>query len=302
MDSTLCTPDSHLAAFANRIASLLPHWEDFIVRDWAEYLGVMLGPGGTSLMWQNPCRKCVDTVKRWKQIGAGLFLKTLASNIYIFPLFSYVGQVAKPDKHMEDALAFMRTSLFAGLGQWLPPGFLSSLKAFGFPTQLNDLGVSIFASKVRLALSSGIDVDFEATELRLHINAFLKNNPSTHPHTQWHSQAILKNVWLAVNEFRELGGFDAPEIRDCYRNLVGDTKGIQKKIHAFISGAYGGNLSGLCHKIRTRLQRWTISEVHPGHLEGRIRNRLKYLQGQVKPVAWIVYFKTITMLGPPPGA
>ncbi len=79
------SPSIDLKVFAGLFKLAAPEWAGFQVNDHAEYLGLILGPGSTNLMWLKPIRKAYDTIARWKNVGAGFFFNLLAANIYILP-------------------------------------------------------------------------------------------------------------------------------------------------------------------------------------------------------------------------
>ena len=64
---------------------------------------------------------------------AGFFLNVLAINVYIVPLFSYIGQLARLNKEIEGTFVKIKSKLLAGPGNWLTMDMLHTLKEFGFP-------------------------------------------------------------------------------------------------------------------------------------------------------------------------
>jgi len=81
---------------------IVPAWANFPIRDHAEYLGFQLGPGGVDKQWDKAVAKCRATAIRWRNIGAGFMFNTLAANVYMIPLFSYIGQLAKVSDDVTD--------------------------------------------------------------------------------------------------------------------------------------------------------------------------------------------------------
>ena len=114
----------HFSTLLNKYS---PTWSEFQVRQWAEYLGFVVGPASVHRQWDNVVRKASDTILRWKKVNAGFFFNLLAANIYVLSLFCYIGQLARTDAKVDSCCQFMRSCFFVGPGNWLPASFLTFL-------------------------------------------------------------------------------------------------------------------------------------------------------------------------------
>ncbi len=141
-----------------------------------------------------------------ENVGAGFFFNLLAANIYILPLFSFIGQIVSPDRSTEQLQTHMRHQLFAGPGNRLPPDFLLSLTSLGFPANLRDLETSILASQIRLALTTKLKLQHIASETSKQILSFYNHHGTQHPHVAWHDLCFVKTLWMQHTKFQELGG------------------------------------------------------------------------------------------------
>ena len=111
-------------------SNIAPKWSSFKISDSAEYLDFFLGPAAHNIMWDGAIRKATDTVRRWKQLNTGFFFNILACNVYILPVFSYIGQLVHPDHKTIEFTKFIERQLFRGPGNWIPKHFLSNLQLF----------------------------------------------------------------------------------------------------------------------------------------------------------------------------
>jgi hypothetical protein len=168
--------DASTLSIRTFLESDVPEWQHFKVQDWAEYLGFMLGPGGYPKQWNSAIRKACDTCRRWASLQAAFFFNILACNIYILPLFSFIGQLAAHNSELDEFMKTLRTTLFTGPGNWIPKYLLCAFAVFGFPVQLRDLGNSILACQIRIAHSLKETLDDTFLELGLCIQNFKNNN------------------------------------------------------------------------------------------------------------------------------
>ena len=270
---------------------LAPAWADFSFKDHAEYLGFMLGPGGADTVWDAVIRKADDTILRWSQLGLGFNFNVLACNIYVLSLFQYIGQLAACNDKVTGLLKRMESRLFRGPGNWIPTGFLVSLKLIGFHVELRDLGATLLASKVRVANHSCLDTMHLRHDLCLAVNAFRTTYPDHH-HVHWHSHAFLLNLVLANHNFRV----------DCLKDndisslcAVGEQQALksQKKIYAALCSQ---NLPTkrwrMIEGLRKRMSRFDFG-IPIGHAVNRASNRLNLAKGKVKPAVIATYVKTL---------
>ena len=283
-------------AFVAKFAELAPTWSEIAIQDHAEYLGFVLGPGACINMWSNVVAKALDTVSRWKKIAAGFFFNVIASNIFILSLFSFVGQLACPDSSVGDCITTMRNSLFSGPGNWLPPCLLNNLKELGFPVQARDPFAAMLASKVRIALTSQLDIDTMSTELGLRRISWQRLHDKSHPHWDWHHNTFVFNVVCARNDFRDMieGSSDALSIQDV-RSMCVEKQGGQKIIYTMMKRSDSPVPAAIVfNKMRHRLDRWKhLFAIPIGHVNQRLENRFSMLGGVAKPSLIAVYLRTM---------
>ena len=131
-----------------------------------------------------------------------IFFNLLAANVYITSLFSFIGQLADTDINVSKALKNMRSKLFGGPGNWLPPSLLTSLKKIGFPAELRDVMLTSIAAKIRVAINTQVDLPTLTTETGLAVRAFRANNEEEHEHWEWHHNAFCIEIAISLREFR----------------------------------------------------------------------------------------------------
>ena len=90
----------------------VPQWSKFKVQLHTEFQGFVIGPGATNIMWNSILRKAADTAIRWRNLHLGFFFSLIACNIYILPLFSYVGQLARCTKEVVTFSEWLKCFLF----------------------------------------------------------------------------------------------------------------------------------------------------------------------------------------------
>jgi len=186
--------------------------------------------------------------------------------------------------------------LFAGPGGWMPRNFLLSLCVFDFPVQVRCLTNTMFASKVRVAANTKLDIPFISSELALALRAFRIKFGETHPHFEWHQNAFAKNLAVATTQCKDV----CESIGQDFDSLLVQKKGNyvmqQKKILLMLdSDNFPNKKSLLLDGIRLRLNRiiHRLSPLTLGHAVNRAFNRLTMLKGQVKPALLVVYFRTL---------
>ena len=183
--------------FADTLRTHAPSWSSIRVQLSAEYLGFMLGPDSHTKQWDVVIRKACDTSRRWANLHSGMFYNVLACNVYILPLFSYVGQLALMNKEVVKCLSKIRSTMFSGPGGWIPQYFLHNMTVFGFPVHLRCLGDAILASQVRTAHNLSMDTGRIAAEFGLAYLAFQTRHGDSHVHSTWHAHAFIANLGSA---------------------------------------------------------------------------------------------------------
>ena len=271
-----------------------PTWSAFKITTSAEYLGFLLGPGSLGRQWENPIKKAMDNALKWRSVKAGFFYNILAVNIYILSLFTFIGQLAKPDLHVDECFAYIRSHLFSGPGNWIPQSFLENLKELGFPTQIRDMKAAFLASRIRVALTSTLPLTDLITETGTAITAFrAKYCNSPHPHSEWHNNTFLFNVTLAQQLFYD-GDYDRSEVNAILQKTEEKKRNLQKAIQASIMEKTDGDkLTVVLDKFRIRLERWKMVDIQPGHRVPRARRRLLHLKKHAQPAVVSAYFKTL---------
>ena len=281
------------ARFGTLLKMFSPDWNDFKISNCAEYLGFYLGPGSLSRQWDTPIKKAMDNCLKWRHVKAGFFFNILAVNIYIMSLFTFIGQLAKPNRKIDECFAHIRASLFSGPGNWVPQLFLEHLKELGFHTQVRDMKTAFFASRVRVALCTTLPLNDLAVEIGNIINRFNTTHEQTpHPHTDWHFNTFLFNITLAQKKNYE--DYDTTTVEKCLQMPKEKRKALQKTIQAAIlEKEEKDKLAIVIDKVRLRLDRWKLVDVLPGHRAQRVQRRLLHLKRHTKPAVVSAYFKTI---------
>ena len=256
----------------------------------------MLGPESLDKQWNNVIRKACDTTRRWANLHSGFFYNVLACNVYILPLFSYVGQLASTNLEVVKCSNDILSSMFTGPGGWLPRYFLCSMTIFGFPAQIRCLEDSILASKIRVANNIEIDVDDLSTTLGLALRALRSKFGEYHKHSEWHENAFVCNLALANRQCRincESSGFNS---NDLVKQKEGRWIVQQNRIMKYLDRRHLPSKRGsLIESLRKRLSR-IVHRLHPlpiRHAADRAYNRLNRLHKLVKPAVQVVYFRTL---------
>ena len=247
--------------------------------------------------WSKAIAKCRSTAIRWRNIGAGFLFNVLAANVYMIPLFSYVGQLAEVSQDVQRTIQHMKASLFPGPGNWLPDLLLHNMRLLGFEAQVHDVQISAASAKVRVAYRSTLDIDTLSTETGLAINAFFSNATPDHPHHIWHTHSYVVNAALARRQFRASNGHVSPPIAKLLRALPSATPQLQKTIGHFLKPRAGATLRSITHLLRTRIRRWHFEDlgIPIGHATERIMRRLQLLgkSSHCTPACKAIYLKTV---------
>jgi len=230
-------------------------------------------------------------------MGAGFLFNILAANVYLIPLFSYVGQLALVNKGALDAINHLKASLFPGPGNWLPSLFLNNMRLLGFDAQVHDVQENAEAAKIRVAYRSDLDIEALSAETGLAINAFNTNASDSHEHRRWHAQSFVVNVALARRSFKIAGGHVHPPIQRILRAHNRRTGHLQKQIRSFLHQPIGSSLRSILHLLRIRVIRWRFETygVPIGHATERILRRLQAMgkSKHASPACKSVFLKTL---------
>jgi len=208
-----------------------PGWKNFNVALAAEYLGFWLGPASPNLQWNKIIRKAREVADTWSSLHLGFFYNTLACNIYILSLFSYVGQLATANSDVDKFLKHMTAKMFAGPGNWIPLDFLCSLKLIGMPVSLRNLSDTMYASKVRVAGKLEDYTQQIVNDLLLSVSAFNQNHGTDHSHAAWHANALGVNVRLAEQQYKVEPCYLKSPVNKLLIKTKGQTQLSQKKIY-----------------------------------------------------------------------
>ena len=177
----------------------------------AVYLGFCLGPLGPFHLWCEVIRKAADVLVCWKNLHAGIFYSIIAHNVYIAPIFGYIGQLFVPDASVKVFVDKIRASLFVGPGNWISQELVTSLKEIGFPISLRDIEKEARASQFRVFHQTALNISSIATEVGLAIIAH-GNNGGSHVMMEWHSFAIAPNLLKNDGELGKLRIGQVPKI------------------------------------------------------------------------------------------
>ncbi len=175
---------------AEKVLVHSPAWQEMQICSSAEYLGFILGPGSPDLQWGNATAKAKRAAEVWAKIGCGFFYSLLACNIFVFPVLTYIGQLARTGTAVKECSDYVIRKMFVGPGNWLPPDLLQHVKLLGMPTNIRDIETSVFASKVRVAKKSELPIINLATEVGLHVANYNRNSLAIPEHDLWHQNVL----------------------------------------------------------------------------------------------------------------
>ena len=117
----------------------------------------------------------------------------------------------------------------------------------------------MLAPKVRIALTSQLDIDTMSTELGLRRISWQRLHDKSHPHWDWHHNTFVFNVVCARNDFRDMieGSSDALSIQDV-RSMCVEKQGGQKIIYTMMkrsdSSEEDGPVSEECKTLLAQLE------------------------------------------------
>ena len=124
--------DQPPAAVRDARAFRRPTWAAIAVRDWAEYLGFVLGPGRTERSWAKVSDKVLRRAALWGVLELGLRFAAIVYNVYILSMLGFLLQldVLPCSWPQTEAKAFRL--LVRGPGQWaIPEDFRFLKRCFG---------------------------------------------------------------------------------------------------------------------------------------------------------------------------
>ena len=81
-----------------------------------------------------------------------------------------------------------------------------SMKELGFPIQLRDIKENMFASKIRVAHTTQVDLEELSDEVMLNYMRWSSMNDASHPHWDWHHNCfIMHDAWQKANSLPWVG-------------------------------------------------------------------------------------------------
>lgn len=144
--------DQTSAAVREALAFRHPSWSAVTSRNWAEYLGFVLGPGRGDRTWDKAFTKVLHRAAQWGALELGLYFAATVYNVYALstPGFLLRLDTLPQCESQVESQAFR--SLVRGPWSWALPEDLRSLRrAFGFVTEFGDAMEVSVAAKFRAA-------------------------------------------------------------------------------------------------------------------------------------------------------
>ena len=129
----------------------MPHtWSDFSIKEYAKYLGFVVGLERKELSWVTPLDKFMARARTWRAIGGGLFLTILAYRTYIFPVITFLLQLDRLPDDWDKYERKVCNILFPGPRGWATSGAMRNLKSLGLQTELPNAVTTADAAKCRV--------------------------------------------------------------------------------------------------------------------------------------------------------
>jgi hypothetical protein len=261
--------DESLETFRGQLEHRFPGWGAAGVRHWAEYLGFVLGPEGSTRTWQKALAKVSLRTELWASLGLGLHFTSVAFNVYITSVLSFLLQLeVLPEEWPATEAAAMRR-LVPGPASWVRPDDLHALRLHhGMPQDFVDMRVVSLAARFRVAhreaaATGGLAVGRSVRRLdalyagTVHI-ARGGRWRGWYMHSQYHNLAEAlstmqaKGITIASIE-GELGA-NTPRPHSC-----GQAKrlahGVQKAARSALALSQP---SAAGPRLRSKLERWTL--------------------------------------------
>ena len=92
----------------------VPVFPQMQFNDYATYLGVMIGPGGTAHRWTGPRNKCLTVYARSRSSSQSSVQKLVSFKIHALSVLTFVGSLAEPNKDTISAETTALQKLSAG--------------------------------------------------------------------------------------------------------------------------------------------------------------------------------------------
>ena len=202
--------DDTLDDFRLELERQLPTWGAVQIRRWAEYLGFVLGPEAGDRTWQKALAQYSKRVELWSQLGLGLHFTTVAYNVYIASLLSFLLQLEVVPVAFRALEASALRRLVPGPAQWILPADLHALRRhYGMPHDFADIADVSLAARFRVAhceaaAAGGLQV---STAVRRLADLY-RRTPFLYRMgrwRQWFLHSYVHNLQEAVEEYSRRG-------------------------------------------------------------------------------------------------
>ena len=260
-------------------------WKDIVIDSHCKYLGFVLGPGAGGLSWSKPLAKFEKAVAQWSSLKLGLFLNTLAYNVYMVTLLEYVAQLLRVDDRVVIAEQWALRKLAPGPGMWIMPADLENLTVLGHPMALRSIVHTAMASKLRICATIARDSRRRHRELD---NVLLDN--LRRPLGDWHSQSLY-SILEANRAALQDHGITVASVR-------ADPSCAGRKQDAYFQRAARAMIQATIapfnaeNRIRHKLERWNLSGP-PAHLARRACLNFTLVQDCCRPCVASAYLRTL---------
>lgn len=275
----------------SRLEQLCPGWGLAAVRFHADYLGFCLGPLAEEKAWDKVLTKMAKRATAWGALGLGLHFTTLAYNVYVASVPTFLLQLDRLPSGWRQAEAAAFRRLAPGPGAWVLPKDLHSLKdVFGMPQQFTKLEEVDVATKFRVA--------HREADGKLQVNAHVRRLEAAYADTEhlvragrwrsWFKDSAYHRLQAAVTACGSMGIHLAdvelalgasqprPHTRATHRRLSG---GVQQVVRRLIH-ARRGEPPEL--RLRHKLQKWPL-QLFPRLRAQRALQVLARLRSLVPP-------------------
>jgi len=265
-------------------------WSDILVCDQGKYLGFHIGPGAGNKSFEKPLKKFERAVDYWSSLRMGIFMNTLAFNIYIVTLLEYVAQLQEVTPEVVDKEKAALRKLAPGPGNWIMPTDLEHLKQFGFPAEFRTILITAAAAKLRVCDDVAKDAADKHRALQM-----LWLESSHRPFSQWHGRSFFTVLHTNVETLRQRGitldnvhvacSSGASRQRCCDKSIS-----FQKEARSMIQMAW--RKYSLENRVRSRLTRWRF--IGPeAHVARRVCSNFPVLHEYCRPCVTSSYLRTI---------
>ena len=124
-------PVSNSAMLRKLIKEVCVFWAHIGIEDHGKYLGFFIGPGAQEKSWLKPVEKFRRAIDHWPSLRLGLFMNTIAWNIYCITLLEYVAQLMPLNQLVTEEVHRPMRKMAPGPGTWFIPCDLAYLKQLG---------------------------------------------------------------------------------------------------------------------------------------------------------------------------